>query len=529
MGLRFRRSVRLFPGVRLNFSRSGVSTTVGVRGATVTIGQQGSRLNLGLPGTGLSYRTHVSPPTNRPLQISQPATAWIEPQRPPPRGGPGVAAIPGTEQEIRSADVSQLTSAGLNDLKALINAARQRKSELLREHVNTAGVLRRAGSRLRLAETVIVRLATKRWIPDLVDAANLAHDAHENVKAQLEGCFVEVDFNLGPQARASYAALVAAFERVTSCHRIWDVTSRAGVDRVTARTTASTALTREPVTFDKVEPELVRTEFRALRLGNANGRPLQIYPGFFMMREQNGDFALIEFDEVDCRYGPSNFIEEEAAPADSTQVGATWKYANKNGSRDMRFNNNYQIPVMQYGAFALSSGKGLAEAYMVSDFDKGASLARALAEHERQLSFGSSADAVALPAPVDETSADEDPFEGPLAFAAKPRKHLAADWVLLSVIVFALLFGVRWTLAHWPNSLYAADDVAAIAPIAEPQPVAVKNKPSRPKRKVSTSVEAAAAPTPEPNAEPSEPLPAQPSASPPAETPSNEAVAAAIY
>lgn len=528
MGLRFRRSVRLFPGVRLNFSRSGVSTTVGVRGATVTLGQQGSHLNLSLPGTGLSYRTRISPPVSRPLQVSEPASAWVEPQRPPPRGGPGVAAIPGTEQEIRSADVNQLTSAGLSDLKALINAARQRKSELLREHANTAEVLRRASSRLRLAETVIVRLVTKRWIPGLVDAANLAHDVHEDVKAQLDGCFVEVDFNLGPQARASYANLVTAFERVTSCRRIWDVTSRAGVDRVAARTTASTALTRESVTFEMVEPELVRTEFKALRLGNANGRPLQIYPGFFMMREPNGDFALIEFDEVDCRYAPSNFIEEEGAPADATQVDATWKYANKNGSRDMRFNNNYQIPVMRYGAFALSSGTGLAEAYMVSDFDKGASLARALAEHERQLSLGSSADAVALPAPVDETLADQDPFEGPLAFAARPRKYLAGDWVLLSVIVVALVFGVRGIQAHWPTSPSTADDTAAVAPVAEPQPVAVKNKPARPKRKIATTAETAAAASP-PAVEPSEPISAQPSAPTSAEPPSNEALAAAIY
>lgn len=38
MGLRFRRSVRLAPGVRLNFSRSGTSLSLGVPGATLNIG-----------------------------------------------------------------------------------------------------------------------------------------------------------------------------------------------------------------------------------------------------------------------------------------------------------------------------------------------------------------------------------------------------------------------------------------------------------------------------------------------------------
>lgn len=57
MGFRFRRSVRLAPGVRLNFSKSGVSTSVGGRGATVNLSKHGTRTTVGLPGTGLSYST----------------------------------------------------------------------------------------------------------------------------------------------------------------------------------------------------------------------------------------------------------------------------------------------------------------------------------------------------------------------------------------------------------------------------------------------------------------------------------------
>ena len=55
MGFRFRRSVRIMPGVRLNFSKSGVSTSLGGRGATVNVGPRGTRTTVGLPGTGVSY------------------------------------------------------------------------------------------------------------------------------------------------------------------------------------------------------------------------------------------------------------------------------------------------------------------------------------------------------------------------------------------------------------------------------------------------------------------------------------------
>jgi Protein of unknown function (DUF4236) len=58
MGFRFRRSIRILPGLRLNFGKRGVSTSIGVRGAHVTVGHGQVRETVGLPGTGLSY-THV--------------------------------------------------------------------------------------------------------------------------------------------------------------------------------------------------------------------------------------------------------------------------------------------------------------------------------------------------------------------------------------------------------------------------------------------------------------------------------------
>lgn len=61
MSFRFRKSVQLFPGVRLNFSRSGVSTTIGVRGAGVTIGPRGTYANVGLPGTGHTALGLIAP------------------------------------------------------------------------------------------------------------------------------------------------------------------------------------------------------------------------------------------------------------------------------------------------------------------------------------------------------------------------------------------------------------------------------------------------------------------------------------
>ena len=54
--MRFRRSIQIFKGVKLNISKSGVSVTVGGRGASANVGREGVFLNTGLPGTGLYNR-----------------------------------------------------------------------------------------------------------------------------------------------------------------------------------------------------------------------------------------------------------------------------------------------------------------------------------------------------------------------------------------------------------------------------------------------------------------------------------------
>ena len=59
MGFRFFRRIKISPGVTLNFSKSSVSTSFGVRGAKVTLGDRGLRKTVGIPGTGLFY-TEVS-------------------------------------------------------------------------------------------------------------------------------------------------------------------------------------------------------------------------------------------------------------------------------------------------------------------------------------------------------------------------------------------------------------------------------------------------------------------------------------
>ena len=53
MAFRFRRSIKLLPGVRLNVSKSGITTSIGIKGATVNVGgKDGPRATVGIRHRG---------------------------------------------------------------------------------------------------------------------------------------------------------------------------------------------------------------------------------------------------------------------------------------------------------------------------------------------------------------------------------------------------------------------------------------------------------------------------------------------
>ena len=55
MGLSFRKSVKILPGLRVNFSKSGASISIGGCGIRANFSKRGFRTSIGIPGSGISY------------------------------------------------------------------------------------------------------------------------------------------------------------------------------------------------------------------------------------------------------------------------------------------------------------------------------------------------------------------------------------------------------------------------------------------------------------------------------------------
>ena len=117
MGLRFRKSISLFPGVRLNFSKSGMSVSSGVPGFRKTINTKGQvTTTVGIPGTGLYYvdtknagnnqvsrnRNTITQPT---IEQQQSTTPYI-----PPIEKKQAVATQNTSATTKPVDINSLKS-----------------------------------------------------------------------------------------------------------------------------------------------------------------------------------------------------------------------------------------------------------------------------------------------------------------------------------------------------------------------------------------------------------------------------------
>lgn len=367
MGFRFRRSVSLFPGVRVNFSLSGVSVSAGVPGAIINIGPRGSRLTMGLPGTGISYTHNLSSP--RPAKRSSPhAEIYLEQPAPSDPVRPEAEAQPGPlVGEIKSAEVASLTSPDLEGLKKLINDAAHQKALLQADMTEAVADRRRAWRKLRRREQLPLRVVMKSSIPATRAAFEEAEDEALKVAAAIMATEIKVEIDLDDHAWSAWAEVRKTFDRLSQVAKLWDVTSSVAVDRFRTRSVAHETVTRTPVGLRTIIDSIVATAGGGHRFENANGGDLDIFPGFMLIRDKaSSDYALIDLRDLTVETYGCRFIERETVPPDAEIVGQAWHKSNKDGSPDRRFSENFQIPIALYGELRFKTRNGVEEAYNAS-------------------------------------------------------------------------------------------------------------------------------------------------------------------
>jgi tetratricopeptide (TPR) repeat protein len=90
MSFRFRKSIKIAKGVRLNVSKSGLGTSFGTKGARYSVHSSGRRTtSVGIPGSGMGYVSTKSSSSSR-KPSPRPSTAQQQSYSPPSAKAPGL-------------------------------------------------------------------------------------------------------------------------------------------------------------------------------------------------------------------------------------------------------------------------------------------------------------------------------------------------------------------------------------------------------------------------------------------------------
>lgn len=417
MSLRFQKRVSILPGVRLNFSLSGVSTTIGIPGASVTLGGPGGpTANLGIPGSGLSLRV---PLAERPISPGPPISSQPEPPPsdiPNPFRPKASALTAHPMQAVQSGAVDGLTTPGLAALRDLISKARHERASAEEALAQAERAVREAEGELARARQSRSRAQLaladhkKSWLNGLWgDSAATKETAIRRAKAHEDGVekrlmdartkkaqaterldqlWLDTEFQLSGQAETAWAKTVQAFSVLSRSQRIWDVTATRSKQIGTERSVVTQVVERTPTRLSVGDLPLIQSRYTPLRWHNANGGDLLVYPGFVVVFQSDNRFALLDLAEVNLSFQSLHFQEEETPPTDAKHIGTAYTYSNKDGSPDKRFAQNPELPVLLYAEIRWESGTGLSEAFQFSNAQAAAVFTDALDDFRRALKQG---------------------------------------------------------------------------------------------------------------------------------------------
>ena len=303
MGFRYRKSINLGGGFRINLSKSGIGYSWGTKGYRVGRTARGTtRSTYSIPGTGISY-VNESGSRNR-------------------------------NRSNRRNSISQFKEAE----EGTISDALERTIRL-----NWIGMILLWGVLLVPVNPVLV------LIP--IVGAVLMIAAHTAGR-------ITLDYSFDPEKEDEHTRRIDAWQLLAEGEKEWQVLSEQFNSNRKVNAGAGRTLKRVVCNIQKGHPYYIKTNVDTIQIPLHNKERLIILPDkvFFVRKRKVG---MIDYSDFVISTSSVRFVEHGQVPKDAQVIGQTWQYVNKNGTPDQRFKNNKQIPLCLYGQLFLRSASGL--------------------------------------------------------------------------------------------------------------------------------------------------------------------------
>lgn len=385
MAWSYRKRIKIAPGVLINVSKRGISTSIGPRGASITMGKNGSYLNTGIPGTGIYQRRKISGPTSVP-QTSN-FTNNMNTTNTSNNGGGhtrwviffialgifnliigGLSQDKSTQQVFLvvggicifigftiavasiSSDDSGISKKESNILSkarlVLESSSNGTEKEILSCYINSKTLEQEKAT----LEKIVAKLSKKAEKSDNAEIKEQLlsyQDQLEIVNAKLNTSYFDADKDLSDEQIDAFKKVTQTYKSLSQSRKIWEVTSEhASAER---KSSAAYNIERKEVTFSLGGYLNIHSQFEIPLLRDAFGNSYYIYPNFIIKTKTAPNFTVEPISSSLFRYSSTRFIETEGVPADSQVIDRTWMYVNKNGGPDRRYSYNPERKVVGYG------------------------------------------------------------------------------------------------------------------------------------------------------------------------------------
>lgn len=306
MGWRFRKSINLGGGFRINLSKSGIGYSWGVKGYRITKMASGqTRKNYSIPGTGISYVENIPKRNNtQRQQISEPRTLTI-------------------------GETTYYSSQNLDEIS---------KNDIVLKKIKCIHTLNYIANILCiliffLPIGLLIKLIIAIW-----------------GRIDLEYAFDEY-------SEEKYNALNTVVTEMKKNNKMWRINSSVQNANIKYSFGATKSITRNIIKILKGTPWYIKSNIAIYYILDGR-KKIYLTPDRIIIL--NG-FKVVgcKYNNLDFNIFNSKYVEDEVVPKDARVISYTWKYVNKNGEPDKRFKDNSQLPICDYGGLAITSSDGI--------------------------------------------------------------------------------------------------------------------------------------------------------------------------
>lgn len=418
MAWNLRRRKKIAPGVYINMSKKGISTTIGPKGASMTFGPNGTYLNTSIPGTGMYNRRKISSNSSKNNISFTPSSPSM------PRGCSFLLTIYGIFNLFFVVELFGELSIcydkwGVEDVIIFLvgnvafiifglifewvrHAIQKRKSvfsykreirsaqkildslsyndkdmrNILKAYIQCLTINEEFDKEQDIIEEL--KKSTDQKALDLVPI----HEARlEALKVSLEKARYNADENLSEEQKQAFKLFTDSFEILCDSDKIWfeiGITPRGLIQRAETKF--------EFGVFDYIKSEF---EIPVIRIPDTSIN-FYIYPHFIIRSESTTNFKVYPIDKIEIEYSSINFREEYKSdleqPKDAILISSNFLYETKNGEPDRRHAYNPLYITYDYGKLTIPRfGNNWSMNFYVSNRDSAKNMQEAYIYYKRCL------------------------------------------------------------------------------------------------------------------------------------------------